>query len=269
MKTKTLLAAALGIVMTTAAWAGDVPRQITVTGEGQVEAVPDMATISLGVTSQAKEAEAAMEETSGKVRDILSRLEELGLEKRDVQTRRITLSPLWSDQRQNDADQPAEITGYVASNTVTVRVRDLEALGDILGAVVQDGANEFNGLSFGLQEPDAAQDDARREAVADARARAELLAEAAGVRLGSVISINDQSGARPMPRMMAAMADSRESSVPVAEGEIELNASVAMIFAIEDLGNDDAPSDDAAAGNDDAAENATENGDGSGDESAE
>ncbi|WP_333683661.1 SIMPL domain-containing protein [Pontibaca methylaminivorans] len=261
MKTKTLLAAALGIVMTTAAWAEDMTRQITVTGEGRVEAVPDMATISLGVTSQAEEAEAAMTETSGKVGAILSRLEELGLEKRDVQTRRIALSPLWSDRRQNDADQPAEITGYVASNTVTVRVRDLGALGDILGAVVEDGANEFNGLSFGLQEPDAAQDDARRKAVEDARARAELLAGAAGVQLGPVIRINDQSGARPMPRMMAAMADSRESAVPVAEGEIELNASVAMVFAIEDAGNDDALSDDATA--DDGA------GNGSGDESAE
>lgn len=230
MNTKLLIAAALAVMMSGAAMADDMIRRISVTGEGRVEATPDMATLSLGVTHEAQEAAAAMSQTSDAVARILERLTGMGLEQRDVQTQSLTLNPVWSNQP-DTTPQRSEITGYVASNIVTVRVRDMAALGDILDAVVADGANAFNGLSFGMQEPDGLADEARTQAVADARAKAELLAQAAGVTLGEVVSITDQDRGRPMPRMME-MSAARDSGMPVASGEVTIDASVSMVFAI-------------------------------------
>lgn len=230
MNTKLLIAAAMVVLMSGAAMADDVMRRISVTGTGHVEATPDMATLSLGVTSEADEAAKAMSQTSDAVARILERLTGMGLEQRDVQTERLTLNPVWSNQPETKP-QRSEITGYVASNIVRVRVRDMEALGGILDAVVADGANAFNGLSFGMQEPDALADEARKQAVADARAKAELLAQTAGVTLGKVISIADQDRGQPMPRMME-MSAARDSGMPVASGEVTISASVSMVFAI-------------------------------------
>lgn len=207
-------------------------RQISVSGEGSVEVEPDMATITLGVTQQAKEAGAAMQATSDAVSQVLARLETAGIAQRDLQTRQLTLSTVWSQPR--GEDQERQITGFVASNTVLVRVRDMDALGGILDAVISEGANNFSGLRFGVQNPDPLQDEARKRAVADAMARARLLAEAAGVTLGPVLTINDQGGSQPMP--MAEMSTMRLASakVPVAAGEISVSASVSMVFAIAD-----------------------------------
>ncbi|MBI6629835.1 SIMPL domain-containing protein [Pontibaca sp. S1109L] len=220
----------MAVVMSGAAMADDMKRHISVTGEGQVEATPDMVTLSLGVTHEADEAADAMSQTSDAVAQILARLTGMGLEQRDVQTRSLTLNPVWSNQPETKPRR-SEITGYVASNIVIVRVRNMDKLGGILDAVVADGANTFNGLSFGLQEPDALADKARKQAVADGRAKAELLAQAAGVKLGQVISITDQDRGQPMPRMME-MSAMRDSGVPVASGEVTIDASVSMIFAI-------------------------------------
>lgn len=230
MNTKILIAAALAVMMSGAAMADDVMRRISVTGEAQVEATPDMATLSLGVTSEAEEAADAMSQTSDAVARILERLTGMGLEQRDVQTQSLTLNPVWSNQTEMEP-QRAEITGYAASNIVLVRVRDMEALGGILDAVVADGANEFNGLSFGMQNPDELADEARKQAVAVARAKAELLAQAAGVTLGEVVSITDQDRGRPAPRMME-MTMAKDGGMPVASGEITIDASVSMDFAI-------------------------------------
>ncbi len=112
-----------------------------------------------------------------------------------------------------------------------VRVRDLAALGGILDTVIADGANDFNGLRFGLQDPAPLMDEARRRAVDDAMARAALLAGAAGVTLGPVLSIDDQGGSRPMPMAEMAMRMSA-GAAPVAAGELTLTANVAMVFAI-------------------------------------
>lgn len=212
-----------------AAWAEDTARRITVSGEGQVEAAPDMATITLGVTNEAREAKAAMEATSDAVARVLERLSSLGIAPRDLQTRELSLSPVWSD-RGAAGEERRRITGFVASNTVLVRVRDLTALGGILDAVISDGANDFNGLRFGIQEPDPLMDAARRRAVADAMAQAELLAEAAGVELGPVMSISAHGGGRPAP--MAEAMRSSAAGVPVAAGEVTVSANVSMVFAI-------------------------------------
>jgi uncharacterized protein len=212
--------------------ADPAPRQISVTGQGRTEVAPDMATITAGVTSEAAEAAEAMAKTSRAVRRVLARLEATGIAPRDVQTRRLSLDPVWSNQR-GAGNGPPRITGFVASNTVMIRVRDLDGLGAVLDALVADGANDFNGLQFSVQDPAPLAGAARRAAVADAIARAELLAAAAGVRLGAVMSISDRIGGRAVQRAMN-LASVPESGVPVAAGEVVITASVSMVFAIED-----------------------------------
>lgn len=204
-------------------------RQITVNGEGSVEAAPDMATITLGVTNEAQEAKAAMDATSDAVAQVLARLAEAGIEDRDIQTQNLSMNPVWSN-RPSTQGYGNQITGFVASNTVMVRVRDLASLGEVLDAVIADGANDFNGLRFGVQDPDPLMEEARKRAVQDAVARAELLAEAAGVTLGPVHQIMDHGGGGG-PIMMEMAAASR-SGVPVAAGEVTVNANVTVMFDI-------------------------------------
>ncbi len=226
-----ILTILVGVGMTARANAQDTPRTISVSGEGRVEAVPDMAVISLGVTHEAKEAQDAMAVVSQNVSAILTRLTENGIEARDIQTSRFSLNPVWSNRNSSNGTR-AEITGFSASNAVTVRVRDLSALGGILDQVIRDGANDFNGLQFTVQEQDPLMETARERAVQDAMAKAEHMARVAGVTLGAVQSMSEQSGrAQPMMMERAMMSD---SSMPVAAGEVTLTASVSMVFSISD-----------------------------------
>jgi uncharacterized protein YggE len=225
----TVLSFALWALVGAGAWADDA-RMISVMGQGTVEAVPDMATISIGVTQEADEAAAALAATSARVRDVLSRMESEGIASRDMQTQGLSLQPIWSNMR-GDADMPPRIVGFVARNGVVVRVRDLAALGRILDLTVQDGANGFDGLLFGLQDPEPVQAEARKAAVRDAMQRAADLAEAAGVTLGPIRSITESSGfARPMQMEMSAMRSSAD--VPIASGEVGITAQVSMVFTI-------------------------------------
>lgn len=219
------LAAALAFPALAAA---DVPvPQIAVTGEGQVLTVPDMATVSLGVTTQADSAAAALAANSNAVQAVLDRLAAAGIAPRDVQTTGLSLNPQWSNY---DSGPQQKIEGYVAANMVTVRVRALDGLGGVLDAAVSDGANTLNGLTFGLADPEPALREARAAAVRDARARAETLAAAAGVTLGRVLSVTEGGGAvppQPMYRADAAMA-----AVPVAGGEVGLSVSATVVWEI-------------------------------------
>lgn len=224
-----LLTAALMIPMATMASAAE--RLITVTGEGQVAATPDMATVSLGVTSEAKTSAEAMAANSAQMQMMLDSLTAAGIAAKDVQTNGLSLSPRWSQQNANTGER--EINGFIARNSVMVRVRELALLSDILGASVDQGANQLNGLSFGLSDPKEKTDAARRDAVIDARAKAMLYAEAAGVELGDVVSISEQGAYTPRPMMMESAAMARDS-VPVAEGEVTVSATVTMVYEIAD-----------------------------------
>ncbi|GFE51986.1 membrane protein [Roseobacter cerasinus] len=211
-----------------AAWA-DEDEIITVTGVGTVEMVPDMATLSLGVTEQAERAADAMTATSGAVAAVLDRLEQAGISPLDVQTDQLSLQPVWSDYNSDSR----RITGFTATNMLTVRVRDLDGLGRVLDLVISDGANRFNGLSFGLQDPKPAQDAARAAAVADAMDRARQLAEAAGVALGDIRSISEHDGVA-RPQMMEMALSRAAADVPIAQGELSISAQVNMVFDIAD-----------------------------------
>lgn len=207
--------------------------RLTVAGEARVAAQPDMATLTLGALGRGKTAAEAMNETSVAVEAILARLAALGVAQRDVQTTQLRLreDTRWDQSRNEDV-----FMGYVARNTVEVRIRDLDGIGALLAAVLDDGANELQNLYFGLQNPRKVEDEARRRAVADARSRAELYAEAAGVTLGALVSLRDT--AEPLvPSVMpaepviveAAMAS---EDVPVAAGEIVVRAEVTLVYAI-------------------------------------
>lgn len=203
-------------------------RQIAVTGEGEISLAPDMAQISIGVTAEAPTAGEAMAEMSAHAREVLDMLlTEEQLDSADVQTGQLSLYPRHD---QPDESGPRIVT-FVASTSVDVRVRDLTRLGGLLDAVVSEGANGLNGLSFGLQDPSQALEQARRAAVADAQARAALYAEAAGVSLGPVLSISEQGGygGGPMPMMMA---EAVRSAVPVQAGEIAMTASISIVYEI-------------------------------------
>jgi len=205
------------------------PPRITVTGEGRVEVPPDMATVSLGVTTEAATAAAAMAANSDELARVLERLRGAGIADRDLQTSSLSLNPNWHHGQ--GADTP-RIIGYVASNQLTVRVRDLASLGGVLDAVVKDGANTLNGVSFGLTDPAPLLAEARRRAVADARARAELLVEAAGVGLGPVEAITEGGASGGFPPMYRGAPIAMEAAVPMAEGELSISAAVTVVWQI-------------------------------------
>lgn len=223
-------AAALALVLfATSAGAQEAPRTISVSGDGEVSAAPDIARITTGVQMRAEAAGDAMRMASEAMAKIFIALDAEGVDPADVQTDRLSLDPVWDDDPQPRSGPP-DVVGYVAGNMVTVRLRDVAAIGSVVDALVAAGANRFEGIGFGIDDPKPLLEEARRAAVADARAKAELLADAAGVTLGPVLSLNDSGGFRPQP--MFAQADMARS-MPVAEGTMSLGAQVQIVYAIE------------------------------------
>lgn len=221
-------------LMLTAALAAPLPAladtaTITVTGEASVPVQPDLATLSLGVTTQGDTASDAMAANTAALSGVLDRLRAAGIADRDLQTSNLSLNPNWVGY---DSSSAPTIKGYTATNMLTVRVRALQGLGAVLDAAITDGANTLNGLTFELAEPRPKMDEARRAAVTDAVARATLLVEAAGARLGPVKSITEGGGyVTPQPMFRA---EASAAPVPVAAGEISITASVTVVFGIED-----------------------------------
>lgn len=224
-----LAVALAALPLALAAETGERPR-ITVTGEGRAEAVPDLAVITIGVTTHADTAAAALAENSARLSAVLDRLRAAGVADRDLQTSGLSLGPRY-DYGNN---HPPRLEGYEATNQLAVRVRALDTLGAILDAAVTDGANTLGGLAFSLADPQGARDAALAAAVAEARRKAAIIAEAAGVRLGPVLSISEQvafAGPQPMPRI--AMAEAAPA-VPVAAGEVGYAATVTIVYGIAD-----------------------------------
>lgn len=220
------LALGLALALPTVAGAQAPARTITVSGEGSTSVAPDMASISIGVHEEAASAREAMDRMSAALGPVLDELAASGIAPGDIRTSALTLAGRYIYPENAEP----ELTGYSASSSIEIRLRDLDRVGTVLDAVVSEGANRLSGISFGLSDPGAAQDEARRAAVADARARAELYAEAAGVALGEVLTITESGGHTPMP-MAYAMRES--APAPVAPGKIEISASVTIIYAIE------------------------------------
>jgi hypothetical protein len=227
-----LLVAIAGAMPGIAAAADDDKRRtLSVSGVGEVQATPDMARLSAGVVADGATAQAALAANSAAMAKVVQSVRGAGVAPRDVQTASVGVSPVYS--RQTQPGDPQRITGYRASNVVAVRVRDLAKLGAMLDALVGAGANQLHGIQLTVAEPEKLLDEARKKAVAEARRKAELLAAAFGVRVGAVISIEEAEGATSMPRAMMGAAMREAASVPIEAGEIELRASVRVVFAIE------------------------------------
>lgn len=212
-----------------------ISRSVTVIGSAQISAPPDKAVITLGARHTAKSAADALTQTNDAVAAILSRMEEMGVEKRDIQTSSLSLNPVWRQgQRYDDAGTSLAPVGFEASNTVTVTLRDLTSLGAVLDRVARDGANSFSGFRFGLIDPQPMQDRAREAAVQDARRKAELYALSAGVSLGDVLLITEElgGGGSGFPPPVMEMSASRSGSVPIAQGEVSQSARVKIIFQL-------------------------------------
>ena len=203
--------------------------RITVVGQGMVAGVPDMATVFMGISVEEKTSEKALDAVSAAVDKMTGTLGRFDIAARDIQTSGLNLSPRWNN---SSSSSDARLVGYFASISLSVRVRDLDRLGRILDAVVTSGANQFHGLEFGLQNPGPALDEARRMAVRDARRKAELYAEAAGVGLGTVLSISEPSAPEAGPVMMRETAALVLDAVPVSEGEVSTNAAITIVFEI-------------------------------------
>ena len=209
---------------------------LTLSGRGEVATPPDMATIRLGVVTENAVAATAVAENSAQVSDILATLAAVGIAERDVQTAEFSVNPIWSSPPRNGVPENwrPEILGFSVTNDLSVRVRDLGGLGGVLDTVVRDGANQFRGLTFGLNEPGPALADARRAAVADAQAKATLYSEAAGFDIVGIRSFSEESfGGDPRPEMMAISAF-RDASVPIAGGEVTIGVTVTIVYEIID-----------------------------------
>lgn len=202
--------------------------RLTLTGVGIVQAEPDMASLQLGVATEARTAAEALDENSAATGEILTLLSEIGIEREDIQTSNLSLQPLWDSR---SSGSPSRLVGYRVDNTVGLTVRSLGDLGVILDDLVASGANQLYGLSFGVQEPGPLEDDARRAAIKEAQRKAAIYAEAAGVTLGALLSISEPGAARSAPVDMP-MIEMARSAVPVAAGSVDIQAEVVLVYAI-------------------------------------
>ncbi|NJK80876.1 MAG: SIMPL domain-containing protein [Chloroflexaceae bacterium] len=204
-------------------------RQITVVGSGDIAAAPDTVQVEIGVETLAPTTAEAIAQNNTQTQAVIERLTALGIERRDIQTRNFNMYAQYGEDGR-------EITGYNVSNIVSVVIRDLEQAGTLLDEVVQVGANRIYGITFRVDDPSALLEQARDEAIQDARAKAERLAQASGAGLGQVLVITENIGAAP-PMPMAfgrggAVAEDMAASVPVEAGEQSFTASVQVTFEL-------------------------------------
>jgi uncharacterized protein YggE len=204
--------------------------RLDVVANGEVTRVPDIARINAGVVTQAVSATDAIRQNAAQINKVIAALKRAGVADRDIQTSSISLNP---DYRYAD-NQPPVLTGYRASNQVNVRFRDIAETGKILDALVAEGANQINGPSLEIDKPEAALDEARQQALAAARARADLYAKALGKRVGKILSISESGAVQPMPIMVTArMANQDAAMAKIAPGEQTLSISLSVSFELE------------------------------------
>lgn len=205
---------------------------LNISANAEAKRVPDVATLSAGVVTQAVDGNSAMRENATQMTKVLAAIKAAGIAERDVQTSGVNLSPQY---RYADNEAP-KITGYQASNTVSLKVRDIAKLGKVLDALAAQGANQINGPQFEIDKPEPVYDEARLAALKKAQARAETYAKALGLRVRRIVSISESGGGnvRPMMMMRAAAAPmSADESTPVSPGESTVSVNLDVVF---DLG---------------------------------
>lgn len=219
------------LVLAIGAGLGSLPAQaaerlVTVTGEATVAVVPDTAAIRIGATSQGRTAHEASDANSKQMAGVLKAIRDSGIADRDIHTSRLSLQPQYDSSKPG----PPRLTGFRVTNQVTVKIRNIERMPAFLDRAIAAGANEMSGIEFVVSEQSKLLDQARDEAIADARRKAELYVKAAGGKLGPVVAITEE-GATPPPRPLAAMR-AAAGAVPVVPGERELRAAVMVSYEL-------------------------------------
>ena len=212
--------------------AGARQPSITVAGTGESHGKPDFAQIQVGVVTEALTAAEALRKNNEAMSQLVVMIRRRGIEDRDLQTIQFNVSPRYKYDK--NQQEPPKIAGYQVTNEVHVKVRNLTTLGAFLDETVSLGANQVRGISFGVAEPAQLMDEARKRAIADAQRRARVYAEAAGLKLGKPIRIDEQTGGRPGPYPAARMEAAAASAVPVAPGEQTFSVTVTVSYAIVD-----------------------------------
>ncbi|RBP04556.1 hypothetical protein DFR50_13933 [Roseiarcus fermentans] len=240
MRCLTLLAGAAALIAAGAATAAaqsqaavGPSRSIEVTGEASVEATPDFALVTLGVTTTGKDAGQAMAANARATTDLIAALKGEGVAAADIQTSSLSVSPNFANPPPGAVAPPA-IVGYSVGNMVTVTVRDLARLGPLLDKAVAGGANALNGVVFGENDASALLDKARPLAVADARRKAEIYAAAGGAKVGRLMQLSEGAGGQPSPFQPRMYAAAKAVSTPIEAGRDRLTAAVTARFELTD-----------------------------------
>lgn len=210
---------------------------LTVTSEGKSTRTPDIALFSAGVVSEGRTASEALAANALAMNKVIATLKKAGIADKDIQTSQISLNPVYGQPvigPNGQVVQEPRIVGYQANNTVMVRSRDINGFGKVLDALVSSGANQVSGPTFQMSDPGAATDEARVGAMKAARARADLYARAAGLRVVRIISISENGGYAPTGPVYAkyAMAEAAPASTPVAAGEVEAQVNLTVQFEL-------------------------------------
>jgi len=204
------------------------PPAISVTGEATVSVPPDQAQIDGGVATDAKTAREASDANNAAMGKVLLALKGAGIDEKDYQTSRLSLQPQYAPNRSG----PSPVVGYRASNRVTIRLRDVTKIASMIDVLVGAGANDIGGINFMVSQASKLLDEAREQAISDARRKAQIYAKAAGVTLGEPLSISEESAPTPVFRSKVA-GGIAASAAPVAQGEETLSVTVNVSWAIK------------------------------------
>jgi len=203
---------------------------VSISASAEASRVPDVATISAGVVTQAVDGNTAMRQNAEQMVKVLAAIKAEGIVEKDVQTSGVNLSP----QYRYVENEAPKITGYQASNTVNLKVRDITTLGDVLDALAAQGSNQINGPTFEIDKPDPVYEEARLAALKKAQVRADTYAKALDLRVRRIVSISEGGGGGFQPMPMMAMAKSRDQaeSTPVLPGESTLSVNLDVVFEL-------------------------------------
>ncbi|PVM93518.1 hypothetical protein DDF62_00160 [Caulobacter radicis] len=196
---------------------------------GETAIAPDMATITLGVQTEGASAAAALSANGTAMNKVIAALKKAGVAERDIQTSNLNVNP----QYVYEQNQPPRLTGYQASNQVTILARDLSKLGQTVDAAASAGANTVSGISFGLQNPQKAEDEARIKAVAALKAKSDLYARATGYKVVRLVSLNEAGGYTPSPQpvpMFAMAKREMADSTAISGGELKVRVEVSATY---------------------------------------
>jgi uncharacterized protein YggE len=230
-----LAATALLLPLSAHADSKDMPGIIHVTATASADAAPDLVSVTAGVHTTSPTAQDAMARNSATMRGVFTALEQAGIARTDISTSRLSLNPRYNYDRRTDG-QP-QLIGYQASNMVTVKTRDLDKTGPLIDSMIQAGVTNINGVNFQVSSPDAAQASARMAAIEKAKIQARMMAQAAGVRLGRLLSLREGSSPGPIYYDEVVVTASRQSAggpPPLSAGERDIQSTVTLSYAIDD-----------------------------------